>query len=245
MTKLWLDLGNTRLKYWLSENGIIKNHDAQLHLQAPAELLMGLSDTFIRLQPTFIGISSVLGDKINAKVLATLDIMGIRYEFAKVHQSHPLIQSHYHPDQLGVDRWLQMLGVVDCSKHQCIIGCGTAMTIDIIEKGVHLGGYIFPNARLQRESLFVGTKQIGQFSHMDSYGGVQPATRTVDAVNHGILLSIIGAIHEVMTSHPNHEFIMTGGDAPHIAQHLNKKVTIRQDLVLEGLQRYFNQADSH
>ena len=33
---LWLDLGNTRLKYWLTDDiGQIVSHDAKQHLQAP------------------------------------------------------------------------------------------------------------------------------------------------------------------------------------------------------------------
>ena len=66
---LWLDLGNTRLKYWLTDDiGQIVAHDAKQHLQAPAELLMGLTDRFARYAPDFIGISSVLGDDLNVKV---------------------------------------------------------------------------------------------------------------------------------------------------------------------------------
>ena len=35
---LWLDLGNTRLKYWLINNGQIILSDAKEHLKAPNEL---------------------------------------------------------------------------------------------------------------------------------------------------------------------------------------------------------------
>ena len=70
---LWLDLGNTRLKYWLTDDiGQIVSHDAKQHLQAPAELLMGLTDRFEHYAPDFIGISSVLGDELNVQVSETL-----------------------------------------------------------------------------------------------------------------------------------------------------------------------------
>ena len=49
MAKLWLDLGNTRLKYWLVDDvGQIIEADAKEHLLAPAELLMGLTDRIER-----------------------------------------------------------------------------------------------------------------------------------------------------------------------------------------------------
>ena len=42
MKKLWLDIGNTRLKYWITEQDQIIEHAAELHLQSPADLLLGL-----------------------------------------------------------------------------------------------------------------------------------------------------------------------------------------------------------
>lgn len=238
MAKLWLDLGNTRLKYWLIDDvGQVINSDAKQHLSAPAELLMGLTDRFERYAPEFIGISSVLGEHINARVADTLAHLDIPFEFVHVDSQHSLMRSQYDPNQLGVDRWLQMLGVVDSGKRQCVIGCGTALTIDLIDHAHHLGGYIFPSIYLQREALFSGTKQIsisnGEF---DSIGEGQT---TQDAVHRGILLSIVGAINEISQRHNNYELIMTGGDAPIISQHLHKPVHIRNDLLLNGLMRFF------
>ncbi|MBS9779264.1 MAG: pantothenate kinase [Moraxellaceae bacterium] len=239
MANLWLDLGNTRVKYWLIDDvGQIIEHDAQQHLQAPAELLLGWSDRFRQFAPEFVGISSVLGDKINSNIATTLSQLAVPFEFVHVDNRYSLMQSDYHPQQLGVDRWLQMLGAVDASKRQCIIGCGTAVTIDLIDHAHHLGGYIFPSIYLQREALFSGTKQISISSgHFDS---IQQGQITQDAVHRGILLSIVGAINEVIHYHDNYELIMTGGDAPKISQHLRKPVHIRNDLLLNGLMRFFN-----
>ena len=142
MKKLWLDLGNTRLKYWIVDNDTIIAHHAKEHLKAPNELLLGLLGTLASFEPEFVGISSVLGDKINTAIAQTLQGFAVPFEFAKVNANHPLLTSHYDPNQLGVDRWLQMLGAVDNTKKQCVVGCGTALTIDLIEHGTHLGGYI-------------------------------------------------------------------------------------------------------
>lgn len=46
MKSLWLDIGNTRLKYWITENQQIIEHAAELHLQSPADLLLGLIQHF-------------------------------------------------------------------------------------------------------------------------------------------------------------------------------------------------------
>ncbi|WP_169392177.1 MULTISPECIES: pantothenate kinase [Psychrobacter] len=237
---LWLDLGNTRLKYWLTDElGQIIAHDAKQHLQAPTELLMGLTDRFEQFAPSFIGISSVLGEALNVQVAKTLSRLNIAFEFVHVDAKHPLMTSRYDANQLGCDRWLQMLGAVDKSKRQCVIGCGTAVTIDLIDHAEHLGGYIFPNIYLQRESLFSGTKQITISN--GTFDSISEGTTTQDAVHRGILLSIVGAINEISNRHPNFELIVTGGDANIIAQHINRPVRIRHDLMLNGLARYFEQ----
>ncbi|WP_367104585.1 pantothenate kinase [uncultured Psychrobacter sp.] len=236
---LWLDLGNTRLKYWLTDDvGQIVAHDAKQHLQAPAELLMGLTDRFERYDPDFIGISSVLGAELNTKVSETLSRLDIPFEFVHVDAVHPLMRSAYDSKQLGCDRWLQMLGAVDKKKRQCVVGCGTAVTIDLIDHAEHLGGYIFPNIYLQRESLFSGTKQITISN--GTFDSIAQGTTTQDAVHRGILLSIVGAVNEITRRHPNFELIMTGGDAEIIAQHVNRPVRLRDDLMLNGLARYFD-----
>lgn len=238
MTKLWLDLGNTRLKYWLTDNnGTILDHAGEQHLQAPAELLKGLTYRFERLNPDFIGVSSVLGQAVNHQVAESLQRLETPFEFAQVQADHPLMKSDYNPSQLGVDRWLQMLGAVDGEQSQCVIGCGTALTIDLIHHGHHQGGYIFPSIYLQREALFSGTRQISIVE--GTFDSIDVGQTTQDAVHRGILLSIVGAINEMIKCHPDSQIIMTGGDAPLFVSHLTSPVTIYQDLLLQGLQKFF------
>lgn len=238
MAKLWLDLGNTRLKYWLVDDvGQIIEADAKEHLLAPAELLMGLTDRIERYAPEFIGVSSVLGNAINANVANTLTEIQIPFEFVHVQSNHGLLTSRYDANQLGVDRWLQMLGAVDSRRRQCVVGCGTALTIDLIDHAKHLGGYIFPNLYLQRDALFVGTRQIS--SSVGQFDSIQAGVITSEAVHRGILLSVVGAVNEIHRRYANYELIMTGGDALTISQHLNQTVHIREDLLLNGLMRFF------
>ncbi len=233
---LWLDLGNTRLKYWLINNGDILAHEATEHLKAPNELLMGLLGTLTSYQPSFVGISSVLGDRINQGIADTLSALGLAYEFAQVNHQHPQMTSRYDPKQLGVDRWLQMLGAVTANQRQCVVGCGTALTIDIIEHGEHLGGYIMPNVYMQRHALYAGTQQIevkqGKFDSMVL------GVNTSDAVNHGVLFGIVGAVRQVQDKYPEHQLILTGGGAQMLADQLSGMM-VDEALLLKGLQRYF------
>lgn len=232
---LWLDLGNTRLKYWLINNGQIILSDAKEHLKAPNELLLGLLGVFTQFEPNFVGISSVLGEKINHAITKTLKELGVPFEFAKVNHRHSMLCSRYEPSQLGVDRWLQMLGAVNGHK-QCVVGCGTALTIDMIDEGEHLGGYILPNVYMQRHALYAGTQQIDV--KQGRFDGLSLGTTTDDAVNHGVLFGVVGAVASVQANYPNFEVILTGGGAQMLRPHL-KHIQVDEELLLKGLQRYF------
>lgn len=237
MRKLWLDLGNTRLKYWIVDDDAIIAHDAKEHLKAPNELLLGLLGTLAGFKPQFVGISSVLGDKINLTLTQTLQTLGVPFEFARVNAHHELLSSHYDPNQLGVDRWLQMLGVVDKNKKQCVVGCGTALTIDLIEHGVHLGGYILPNVYMQRHALYAGTQQISvKAGRFDSTALGQT---TFDAVNHGVLFGVVGAVRAIQADYPDHQITLTGGGAHMMNAQFDHQLAIEPELLLKGLKRYF------
>ena len=100
MTKLWLDLGNTRLKYWLTDDsGQVLDHAAEQHLQAPAELLKGLTFRLERLNPDFIGVSSVLGQAVNNHVAESLERLQKPFEFAQVDAKHCLLYTSDAADE--------------------------------------------------------------------------------------------------------------------------------------------------
>ncbi|MDO4450626.1 MAG: pantothenate kinase [Moraxella sp.] len=237
MKKLWLDLGNTRLKYWIMDNDTIIAFDAREHLKAPNELLLGLLGTLASFEPEFVGISSVLGEKINTAITETLQGFAVPFEFAKVNADHPLLKSHYDPNQLGVDRWLQMLGAVDSTQKQCVVGCGTALTIDLIDRGVHLGGYILPNVYMQRHALYAGTQQIAvKAGRFDS---VELGRTTFDAVNHGVLFGVVGAVRAIMADYPDFTITLTGGGANMLNAQFDGTLSVQKELLLDGLKRYF------
>ena len=237
MKKLWLDLGNTRLKYWITEDQQILEHAAELHLQSPADLLLGLIHHFKRFNLKAVGISSVLDQQNNERIQHILDCLNIPIIFAHVHAEYAGLHCGYeHPQQLGIDRWLQVLAMAEMQENYCIIGCGTALTIDLTEGLQHLGGYILPNLYLQRDALIQNTKGI---KIPDSaFDQLTPGRNTVDAVHHGILLGLISTIEQIMQQSPK-QLILTGGDANLFAQYLSHhQPCIENDLLLQGLQRY-------
>ncbi|RYY79323.1 MAG: type III pantothenate kinase [Moraxellaceae bacterium] len=250
MRQLWLDIGNTRLKYWLTVHGEMQANGAELHLQSPADLLLGLVDRFAQFSPHEIGISSVLDATSHQRVQQILSRLNIPVRFASVQAQHQgLITGYDNPQQLGIDRWLQVLALAgqpqpaqqQTSQHNqyCIVGCGTALTIDLLDDNQHLGGYILPSLYLQRDSLTQGTKGIKIPDQ--AFSDLYPGRNTSDAVHHGILLGLLGAIEKIIAHNPERKIVLTGGDAPVFACFLQHKteLILEPDLLLKGLMRFF------
>lgn len=241
MRQLWLDIGNTRLKYWLTVDGVVQAHEAELHLQSPADLLLGLVDRLAHFCPHEVGISSVLDKESNQRVSRTLSRLKVPIRFATVQATHHgLITGYDQPQQLGIDRWLQVLALAGQQKNYCIVGCGTALTIDLLDDNHHLGGYILPSLYLQRDSLTQGTKGIKIPDQ--AFNDLYPGRNTSDAVHHGILLGLLGAVEKILNHNPSRQIVLTGGDASLFASFLEQQYELRleQDLLLKGLMRYFD-----
>lgn len=239
MKALWLDVGNTRLKYWITEHDQIIDSAAELHLQSPADLLLGLIQHFRSLDLDKVGISSVQDKKNNERIIQILKLLDIPVTFAKVHAEYAGLKCGYdHIEQLGIDRWLQVLAVANTDEDLCVISCGTALTIDLTQGLQHLGGYILPNLYLQRDSLIQNTKGI-KIPDV-AFEELSPGRNTIDAVHHGIFLGLLSTIEKVLEQKPR-KLVLTGGDANLFAKFLGKySPKIETDLLLKGLKLYIN-----
>ena len=247
MKNLWLDIGNTRLKYWITTTDLetaeqhVIEHGAELHLQSPADLLLGLIQHFKNSEIDCVGISSVQDQKNNERILQILNLLDIPMTFAKVHAEYAGLKCGYdHVEQLGIDRWLQVLAVANAEQDLCVISCGTALTIDLTQGLQHLGGYILPNLYLQRDSLIQNTKGI-KIPDV-AFDELTPGRNTIDAVHHGIFLGLLSTIRQVMQQSPR-KLILTGGDAPLFARFLEEfEPQVEEDLLLKGLRFYIEHA---
>ena len=248
MKNLWLDIGNTRLKYWITTTDLetveqhVIEHGAELHLQSPADLLLGLIQHFKNSEIDCVGISSVQDQKNNERILQILNLLDIPMTFAKVHAEYAGLKCGYdHVEQLGIDRWLQVLAVANAEQDLCVISCGTALTIDLTQGLQHLGGYILPNLYLQRDSLIQNTKGI-KIPDV-AFDELTPGRNTIDAVHHGIFLGLLSTIRQVMQQSPR-KLILTGGDALLFARFLEDfEPQIEEDLLLKGLRLYIQHAE--
>lgn len=238
----FIDMGNSRIKLWLCDNEKVIANYAVAHQYSPDILMSGLPAEFYG-NVDFIGVSSVLNDKVNQELESLcVSLWRCVPQFACTDYATLGVQCAYtDPTLLGIDRWLNILAVAR-RQPVCVVSCGTALTIDVVNNNQHLGGYIFPGMNLQLSSLLHGTQRVRP--HDITYATLAFGKNTSESVHHGILLACVAAIEKTcvaleMISNKNIQLILTGGDAEKLSPHLQIAHDMMPELLLLGLQRYF------
>ena len=145
------------------------------------------------------------------------------------------------PEQIGKDRVMAMLGAFTENTSYCVIDAGTACTIDYVTSGEHLGGYIVPGLALSRSVLTMQTARIGAVADRLYSAKLEPGRNTQQAVEHGIRMSIVAFCQRAIHHAPAvlEAIVITGGDSQWLSGHLSGPVTIRENLVFEGIRQFF------
>ena len=240
---LLIDIGNTRLKWALHTKNIVDKSTALMHHQA--NFIPQLENTWQPLEkPNIVVISSVSTDSLKIKIVALLkNLWDDDIQIIIPYSTDALFgvkNSYLHPEQLGIDRWLSLIA---CHHHYSnaawIVDCGTAITVDFIDKqGVHHGGLISAGLNLMKASLSKNTAAL-TFSEKEST--LKLATQTDSAIFNGTLYAAIGLIeHVVKSRQPQAVLILTGGDAQLIASYLSFSAIVDPNLVLKGLAIFAN-----
>ena len=158
---LLVDIGNTRVK-WATWNGnalgpqSVADHASRNAADWQQELRGG--------GPTRV-VAACVGDTAARAALAEASraVLGREAEFVASTVSAAGVRNGYtHPAQLGVDRWLAVIGAYHRHRRACcVVDAGTAMTVDAVDaSGLHRGGYIVPGPRLMIDSLLSGTSEL-------------------------------------------------------------------------------------
>ncbi|MEJ2046357.1 MAG: type III pantothenate kinase [Reinekea sp.] len=227
---LFLDLGNSRLKYyWRGEFGIL-------------ESLPELKAFIKSYQPGNVVYSSV--SSLEADLVSLLMHFQISYFKAEVKNGFFGLNLAYSDiSKLGVDRWLAMLAVVVDYQPQpvTVVNAGTALTIDCIDQDkVHLGGSISPGYMLSAKALHNNTAQLPDISHEPS-GGL--GTDTTSCMNYGIVQSMVSLVEATAANfNPNGIIVIGGGDAEFLASQMRYDVIVIPELVLRGLKVFYQQS---
>ena len=241
---LLIDIGNTRIKWASLADGRLGRVHAAGHAAwrvRDFERVFGAAAGIDR-----VVVSSVASSKINGTLsLAARRVVAPSPEFvATPRRACGVTVAYLEPWRLGVDRFLAMIGAHErAARSTCIVGVGTAMTIDLLDdKGRHRGGAIIPAPPLMVFSLLQGTSGIRERARGGADGrvGVMFALSTRAAVEQGARYAAAAmverAVREARTLLGRApRVILTGGGAREVQPLIRVSSTLLPDLVLRGL----------
>lgn len=234
---LLIDIGNTRLKWAIANDLKIESGAPISNVELSRETLT-CAWRNLTFPPERLAIACVGSFRLLELVLSVAkeiwpSIVIVRAQSEA--QSTGVSNAYRKPEKLGVDRWLNMIAAFNVyQKALCIVGCGTAITLDIVDSsGKHLGGLICPGLRLMRDALVARTENLNPINGFHPFG---LANHTDAAIFNGTLAAACGLIEHVLKNQTeDFELLLTGGDAELVAAQLGRPVIIEPELVLQGL----------
>jgi type III pantothenate kinase len=243
---LLIDIGNSRVK-WASLR------EGRLGPQSAADgRAWGEADwrrEIERVRPKRVIAASVGAPPAReALIAATRQVTGREPQFVtSMAQAAGVRNGYSNPAQLGVDRWLAVIGAFH--RHHaacCVIDAGTALTIDGVDgTGTHLGGFIVPGLRLMVDSLLAGTSGLADpWSWSESVEPTGFPGNTREAIEQGCLMALAELIEGASRrlarfAGERPRLVLTGGAAPVLASWLaGQQTDLVPDLVLQGLARF-------
>lgn len=201
-------------------------------------------------------IAAVPGADVVAEVTAQLDRRGHEWRRIGLEACELPVRPSY--SEMGVDRWLALQPAWRArQKAFCLVDCGTAMTIDLVDdQGLHAGGWIVPGLEAARAGLLARAPGLVR-PDPGPVESLAPARDTARQIERGVLLQQAGAV-ELALRIAHAEFgrtprlVLTGGAAAPLQllaedvrdaasrreQFLGAsfcRVDVEPDLVLQGL----------
>ncbi len=239
--KLLLDIGNSSVNWVVQEQSEFSSGGAFSYNKN--YLGQALQDNLdISVNPSVILVSNVAGTEVFNMLR---DWIKEKWQLEcwqpDVSASYKELKNSYSDiEQMGIDRWLAMVASwEEYHSALCLVGCGTALTIDLINVGgEHLGGYIVPGVELMKRALVRGTEQINV--NIKNQLSLDYAKDTQSAINNGAFLAAVSMINQVTNKFSNEsesepKCIISGGMAQLIQPSLSHSFEYKPDLVLTGL----------
>ena len=235
-----VDIGNTRTKFCVVSQG---GRSAVKSL--PNELLSSnyLSEHFDKADKLIV--ASVSRNQLTDEIELWCDKHNITYLKVVSEKCRNNVVSAYHqPSQLGVDRWLTLIGANSLypNKNILIIDAGTATTIDLLAaNGKHQGGWILAGINMLFNCVLNNTSQVK--ANADSRASLSFGASSSENVNNATWAATIGAINLAVSQSEQQgvvidEILLTGGNGEALARLLSHQCTLIEDLVFVGLQVY-------
>ncbi len=229
---LIIDIGNTRTKIAIFENGKIIKYSAFENL-TPDDL----EDISSGQEITHCIVSSVKDiDKI------ILEYLSSRYKLIILDAMTPLpVKNLYEtPETLGKDRIAAAVaaGFLFPGSDTLVVDAGTAITYDLILGGkTYIGGGISPGLDMRFKALNAFTGKLPLVSDINP--APLTGSNTTDSIRSGVINGTVSEIEGIISmyrqKYPSLEVILTGGNHYFFDKQLKIKTFAAPNLVLEGL----------
>ncbi len=245
MSFLAIDVGKTRMK-WAQYASPQPGAALLAHGAVFLETIDSLADTDWKglAPPTSMLGCVVAGEGVKRRVEEQLELWDVEPRWVvSAREACGVTNGYDHPNRLGVDRWVAMIG----ARHRVlaqgrprpvlVVMVGTAVTVDAVDAAGHfLGGLILPGFGLMLRALEMGTAGL----KAPTGEAVDFPTNTSDALMSGGADALAGAVermHRKLCRRTGEEpaLVMSGGAAVKLAPITELPFETVDTLIFEGL----------
>ncbi len=247
---LAIDIGNTRIGLGVWDGDGV--HDTRrIAVDHPDEWRTALEETWTRVEPARRAV--VLGS-VNPQQTPRVQALAEEISGASVLRVRddlplPMPADVENLREVGVDRICCAAAAYDRVQDACAVASfGTAITVDCVSaKGHFLGGAILPGFQMSCDALHSGTAQLPRV--MVARPGDIFGRNTHDAVVNGVTYGVVGALREIVERfatelHRWPQLVITGGNAPLVAELAEFVDAVVPDLCLMGIALAYRKAMS-
>jgi type III pantothenate kinase len=197
--RLLIDIGNSRIKWAWAQGKDLASGPAG---QGDFSELERACRPAAAARPAEVLLASVAGAERARQVAELCTVRwGIAPRILRARQEQGGVRNGYaEAEQLGVDRWLAIVGAVAAHGKPIVVwDLGTATTLDAVDTaGQHLGGWILPGPATMLEALVKGTK-LKVPPDLQDDGGIAPGRSTAECIRRGVLAAQVGAVNAFLT----------------------------------------------
>lgn len=229
---LIVDIGNTKIKYYLFESGILKNDGSVQSLdEINKEVGHKLNKNYCVLCADVRGLADVEQLRNYFPAERIFNLKSLTYPFKMGYQT---------PETLGDDR----IGLVAAAlkkypkQHCLIIDAGSCLTYDLItEDRIYQGGAISPGINMRFKALHQFTGKlplIEEINQPELYGNSTKKAISAGVIQ-GVILEIEGQITQYQKKFPALTVILTGGDGQYLSKRVKNTIFAEPNFLAEGL----------
>ncbi|MEO9512576.1 MAG: type III pantothenate kinase [Flavobacteriaceae bacterium] len=231
---LVIDIGNTRVKYAVFENGsniYFQSSESGLFLSKVKELF-----------EIYPKIDNALIASVGALTGKEQDVVSL---FCRVHvlghnSKVPFKNSYATPQTLGMDRVALATAAFyhNPRGNTLVIDIGTCITYDMVNNaGEYIGGAISPGIQMRYTAMHEQTAGLPLLKPQEILDFIGNSTKTSmhSGVINGVLQEMDGIIGQYHNRFQDLTVILTGGDSHFFAKRLKNTIFANSKFLLEGL----------